>query len=197
MILGMVAFLALNIFLISMVVLPALHQGYFTAKAIILVAGACICSMLLIKNQKLKIVVPLFSGLNSILIMSYFLIVVLFSTLGGSASLTWTFLMSGLVLFVTTMCLDPVSANKLRSWFFSMAVLQAVVVAAQLIWPEFWQNMNIGFEVKRSSGLVGNREFLATFLSVGLLLQFPYAQKLKEEKNLFFITGAILILAGL
>lgn len=193
----MVAFLALNIFLISMVVLPALHQGYFTAKAIILVAGACICSMLLIKNQKLKIVVPLFSGLNSILIMSYFLIVVLFSTLGGSASLTWTFLMSGLVLFVTTMCLDPVSANKLRSWFFSMAVLQAVVVAAQLIWPEFWQNMNIGFEVKRSSGLVGNREFLATFLSVGLLLQFPYAQKLKEEKNLFFITGAILILAGL
>lgn len=193
----MVAFLTLNLFLMSTVVLPSLHQGYFTAKAIVLVAGAFICSMLLIKNQKFKIVMPFFSGMNSILIMSFFLVVILFSTLSGTDSLTWAFLISGLLFFLTTLCLDQVSANKLRWWFFSIAVLQALVVATQQIWPGIWQNMNIGFEVKRSSGLVGNREFLATFLSVGLLFQFPYALKIKEEKNLFLKTGALLILAVL
>ncbi len=189
----MVAFLALSLFLMSIVVLPFLYHGYLVAKAIILVSGALVCSMLLFKKQKIKIEFDL----NTILILSFFLIVILFSALGGSDSLTWTFLISGLVLFVTTTRLGQVSANKLRSSFFLMAVFQVLVLVTQQFGPEFWQNMNIGFEFSRSSGLVGNREFLATFLSVGLLLQFPYALKLKEEKNLFLKTGAILILVGL
>src|SRR4029079_18733960 len=92
------------------------------------------------------------------------------SSSAGMSGVIWA---GGLGLFLTVLQLPERSVDRLKTGFFLVATFHAVLLLTQILAPGFWSELELGFVPSRSSALVGNREFFATLLGLGILLRFP------------------------
>lgn len=176
----------------NFVVLPNQYQGFFLAKYLILNITGALGAFVLVSRPRISL--PKFNET----IFGWLLLLALcgISSYLAQEWTLWLIWISATVVYIFSYHLSEKLCITVSNWLWYLALIQVLVLFTQLIFPAYWTILPVGFFSQRSSGLIGNREFLATLLGVSLLTRFPTASHFKRT-NKSNLLGVLAIIGSL
>lgn len=159
---------------------PSLVEGYYLPKLIGLILAGSLSTVIAVSRDELKI--P-----KASLALTSWIAFVLLSFAYSAQADSWTsfsLYFAATSIFVFIFNFSEKQKLQLRSSLFILAQIQLLFWATQFLVPEVWIDLPINFIPERSSALVGNREFLSTFIGLALLLKYPKPSELFNKTGL-------------
>jgi len=192
----MVKVLLSFIFLILTAYVPFLFQSFFIAK--IFVSVAVLIAFIFWFSRQTEIQVPVM--VPWLLIWLAWTVVSVGANFFNVDIACGVIFLSGSGLFLWILNLKDGEKNSFIDGFYKLAGLTALLCWTQFLWPSFWESMGLAWVRQRPSALVGNPEFLGTFLGFALLLKHSTLSSVFESRSrktislwLFLLSTLVLI----